>query len=359
MRFHQVLVSASPGDAVSAHAFELRSLLRRLGPSEIFVRHRHAELAEEVHYLERYGDFVAPPAGDDVLIYHVSIGDPEIFGFVSRRPERLVLVYHNISPAEAFAPYAPWFAGLLDEGRRELAALRDRVTLALAVSRFNADELSALGYRDVRVTPLIFDPAALLDVPSDRHTANHLRERVDGPVLLFVGQILPHKRPDFLVQAFHALVTYLRPDAHLIMVGNARLPAFSAALQRQIVELGLHRAWITGRVTATSLRSFYDRADVFVTASEHEGFCVPLLEAMTFDLPVVARAAAAVPETLGDGGLLLDPADGPLVLAEVWDQLLGDPGLREALVARGRRRLGDFDADGARRAALEALASVV
>jgi L-malate glycosyltransferase len=359
VQFHQVLVAVSPGDASTAAAFELRALLRRLGPSDIFAHHVHPALADEVIRLERYGQRMATRPRDDVLIYHASIGEPEVHGFVTERPERLILVYHNISPAQAFAPYDPGFSGLLHAGRRDLALLRDRVSLALADSQFNAAELTALGYEDVRVSPLIIDPRSLHDVELDEGTTHHLETKVEGPVLLFVGQILPHKRPELLVQAFHVLTTYLVPEAHLIMVGSQRIESFRQAVQDQIAELGLHRVWLAGGVPPETLRSFYERADAFVTASDHEGFCVPLLEAMSFDLPIVARSTAAIPETLDGAGLEVDPADGPIVLAESMAEVLTNQTLRTELVRRGHRRLADFDPELARQRFLENLSVLV
>jgi L-malate glycosyltransferase len=359
LQIHQVLVSASPGDAITSSAFELRDLLRRIVPSEVFARNIHPGVAGEVVDLSKYFLMASAQPRDDVLLYHASIGDPEVFGFVADRPERLVLVYHNISPAEAFAPYEPGFAGLLEAGRRDLALLKDRVVMALCDSAFNAAELIALGYHDVRVSPLIIDARSLHNVELDEGTSHHLSEAVEGPVALFVGQILPHKRPELLVQAFHALVTYLIPEANLVLVGSPRLPRFAAAVQQEMVELGLYRGWITGAVPPETLRSFYERADLFVTASDHEGFCVPLLEAMSFGVPIVARATTAIPETLGGAGLLIDPDDGPLVMAEAWAAALTDEPVRAELIARGSARLMDFDPDAARLRLLEHLMSVV
>jgi glycosyltransferase involved in cell wall biosynthesis len=359
VQVHQVLVSASPGDAITNAAFEIRELLRRVGPSEVFAHHVHPGVADEAIKLEHYSQRAGRRPLEDVLLYHASIGDPEVFGFVVDRPERLVLVYHNISPAEAFAPYEPGFAGLLEAGRRDLAQLRDRVTLALADSQFNADELLALGYDDVRVSPLIIDPSALHGIDLDEGTTRHLTDRVTGPVLLFVGQILPHKRPELLVQAFHVLTTYLVPEANLVLVGSPRFPRFCQAVQDQIAELNLARAWITGDVPMETLRSFYERADVFVTASDHEGFCVPLLESMSFGLPIVARATSAIPETLGGAGLLVSEDDSPIVFAEAVAEVLTDHDVRAELLARGQRRLADFDPEESRRTFLENLLAVV
>jgi glycosyltransferase involved in cell wall biosynthesis len=173
---------------------------------------------------------------------------------------------------------------------------------------------------------------------------------------LFVGQLLPHKRPELLVEALHVIATYLDPSAHLVLLGARRILPFAAALQRQIVELGLANAWITGALGDSEVRAYFDRADVFVTASDHEGFCVPLLEAMSFDVPVVARGTSAVPETMGGAGIVLDPGDGPIVLAEAWVAAL-DPTTRGALGALGRRRLADFDPERTRARWLELVGS--
>jgi glycosyltransferase involved in cell wall biosynthesis len=359
VQIHQVLVSASPGDAITQHAFEVQALLRNIGPSEIFARNIHPGIADDVLDLSKYFLMASTRPRDDLLLYHASIGDPEVHGFVVDRPERLVLMYHNISPAAAFAPYEPGFAGLLEAGRRDLALLKDRVTMALCDSAFNAAELVDLGYPDVRVSPLIIDPAYLHDQDLDEGTSHHLKELVHGPVALFVGQILPHKRPEFLVQAFHILTTYLVPEAHLVLLGSPRLPRFAKAVQQQIVELGLHRAWMTGAVPPETLRSFYERADLFVTASDHEGFCVPTLEAMSFQVPVLARGTSAVPETIGGAGILLDPDDGPTVMAEAWAMLLEDQAERKRLIALGTERLLEFDPNVARHKVLENLASVL
>ena len=361
MRAHQILVSASVGDAVTNEALALRPALRTLGDSEVFARYYDPALAGDVLPLDDYRAHAAngPAAGDDLLIVHASIGEPAVAQFLAERPERIVLVYHNISPAGPFRPYDLAFARLLEGGRRELAALCPRVTLALADSSFNAADLEALGYEDVRVSPLVVDARALSRVEPDPATAHHLATEVEGPVLLYVGQLLPHKRPDLLVQAFHVLSTYLDPDARLVLVGPARLPRYHQALQHLVHELSLPGAWIAGPVSVAALAAFYRRADAFVTASEHEGFCVPVLEAMAFGLPVVARACGAIPETAADAALLLPPDDDPLLLAEAMAAVLGDGALRATLAERGNARLDCFDPERSTATFLGHLAELV
>jgi glycosyltransferase involved in cell wall biosynthesis len=359
MRIDQLVVSASPGDAITDFAFELQRLLVGAGvpSSAVFARYFAPELSGRVQPLSQYGARTGAAPDADLLVFHASIGEPEVADFVAAARERLVVVYHNISPSAPFAPYDPVFAGLLDEGRRELARLQPRASQALAVSEFNAAELRDAGYGDVRVLPLIVDVGRLAAVEPHPPTVAHLDSQVEGPVALFVGQLLPHKRPDWLLEAYHLLVTYLLPDANLILVGPARLAGYHAAIQAQVNELNLDRAWVAGPVSVEGLAAFYRRADLFVTASEHEGFCVPLLEAMSFDLPVVARRFAAIPETAGAAALLLEPDDGPAVAAEALAAVLGPDGrsTRHLLVGRGVRRLDDFDVDAARAAWVDAL----
>jgi glycosyltransferase involved in cell wall biosynthesis len=358
MQIHQVLVTASPGDAITNSALELRKLLRQVGPSEVFARYIHPDLADEVRRLDDYDRHRANWTPNDLLLFHASIGEPHVYSFISERPERLVLVYHNISPAAPFLPYDPAFAGLLEAGRQELAALRDRAVLALADSQFNADELVELGYRDVRVARLIIDVDRLRQIEPDPQMVKWL-DRIEGPVLLFVGQLLPHKRPDLLLKAFHVLVTYLVPDAHLLMVGTNRLPGYAEALELFRRELNLGAASFRGSLSDPAWAAHFRRADLFVTASEHEGFLVPLIESFAFDVPTIARAHAAIPETMGDAGVLLPPEDDPILMAEAMAEVLGDPALRASLVARGRKRLEVFDPDVARAALLDHLLSVV
>lgn len=350
MEIHQVLVSASRGDAVTNAAFELRALLRESGPSEIYARYYESALHDEVRPLDTYDRRPTGRSADDVVVFHCSIGDLDVFRFVRDRPERLVLVYHNISPASAFVDHDPPFAALLEDGRRQLAVLAGKAHAAVADSEYNAEELRALGCRDVRVVPLVLGFERLLQLEPHPATTYHLREGMEGPLVLFVGQLLPHKRPDLVVEAYHVLLTYLLPHVNLALVGPSRLPAYRRSLQAFVYELNLAHAWITGPVSDAELVAFYRRADVFVTASEHEGFCVPLVEAMAFDVPMVTRARAAIPETAGDAALMLPPTADPVLLAETTAAVLTDARLAGSLRQRGRARLPVFSPEQARAA---------
>lgn len=354
MEIHQIVVAASPGDAVTNAALGFQQLLQRVGPSMVYARYIDPRLDGQIFPLDVYEGGANP---DDLLVYHVSIGEPEVVQFLLGRPERLVLVYHNITPPEYFAALDPAFAGLLVGGRSELVLLRERAELALAVSAYNARELESLGYPDVRVSPLPLDIGALHAVPPDPATEAQLRA-LTGPVVLFVGQLLPHKRPDLLLQAFHVFTTYLCRDAHLVLLGPARIERYGKALRTFATELNLPQVRIPGWLRPEELAAYYRRADVFVTMSEHEGVCVPLLEAMSFNVPVLARAYGAIPETMNDAGLLLPPDADATLVAEAIAEVLCDDRLRQELVERGRRRVGQFDVHAAQASFLRHLAAV-
>ncbi len=356
---HQIVTSASLGDAVTNAAIELRTVLRRIGPSDIYACHVAPELAADVKELSRYADLSSAASGHNVLIYHASIGNRDVLSFLLQRPERLVMQYHNVTPARFFEPWDQTFAELLHDGRHQLMSLRRRVALTLADSHFNATELEAIGYHDVEVVPPLADVHRLQAVDAHEGTARHFRELVTGPVVLFVGQLLPHKRPDLLVQLGHVLSTYHEPEARVVLVGNARLEPYRVALNRYIEELNLANVWITGPVSTSQLVAFYEAADVFVTMSEHEGFCIPLIEAMGFDLPVVARSHGAIPETLERAGVLLPGDTGPELACEAVLELLGSSTRREAVVELGRQRLDAFDPDGERALFLDRLGRVL
>ena len=351
---HQVLVGASPGDAITNVAFETQRLLRQVARSEIYAHHVTPSLHGKVRMLEEY----RPRHARNVLIVHASIGNAAVHSFLMRRTEPLVLMYHNVTPASYYDRYDPEFAEALALGRREVHLLRPQIARALAASEFNADELTAMGYHDVRVVPPVINFERLTQTDTNTSTMNHLGG-FDGDILLTVGQLLPHKRPDFLVEMAHIGATYLNMRAFLLLVGHHRLPSYAKAIHDQVRELSLNRVHIVGPVGEDDLAAMFRSAAVVVTASEHEGFCVPLVEAMAMGKPVVARACAAVPETVGDAGLLIPAQYGPTFYAEAVAELLADATLRAHLVARGHERVADLQQVSPEATILETILEVV
>ncbi|GAC1327468.1 MAG: glycosyltransferase family 4 protein [Candidatus Dormibacteria bacterium] len=357
MEIHQVLVGISPGDAISNEALRIRSLLRRAGPSEIFAQYI-GEGMEDIRFLHQYRELESSRGGGNILLVHSSIGEAAVFDFLNARPERIVMRFHNITPPAMFAPFDPPFKRLLEQGVHELEGLRGRVVLAMAVSAFNARALEGFGYRNIHVVPLLMDLSGLLAIPPQPLPGLELPPPGTGPLILFVGRISPNKGQPDLLKAFHVLKTYHYPDARLWCVGGKAHGRYRAALDHFIAGLGLRDVVFTGPISDPQLAAVFRRADVYLSLSAHEGFGVPLVEAMAHGIPVIAWDTTAVGETVGGAGVLLaDP--GPLAAAEAVKAVLEDQDLRRDLVARGRARASVFTMEDAERSFLETLLGAV
>lgn len=337
MEIHQLLTVADYGDATTNEALEIQRYLSRHGTSHIFSAHPPDPRLKTVRPLHEYAQMASAGSERNVLLLHFSMGHPGLFEFVMNRPERLVMRYHNVTPPEMFQDYDITFAAELAASRRQVAELRDRVDLAIGVSTFNVRDLEGLGYRNTAVVPLILDLDRLLRV-RPRRPRFPVPHRAAGPLVLFVGRIAPNKGHPQLLQAFHVLKTYLRSDAHLVMVGSPHHVGYLLTLERFIQELHLPEIYMPGHITTAELVALYRRADVFLCLSDHEGFGVPLVESMAFGVPVIAKAAAAIPETVGDAAILL-PDSSPALAAEAVDTVLRDSDLRRRLIAKGHRRV--------------------
>jgi len=351
---HQVIIAASNGDAITNHALQARRILRELGPSEIYAYSIAPALADDVLPLWAY----RPSHTRNLLLFHASMGQPEVHEFLDTRPEPIVLMYHNVTPARYYEYYDPAFADLLELGRREVERLRPRVVGAIAASAYNARELEAMGYRDVRVVPPTANLRRLANVEPRAETM-HTIAALARPIMLSVGQLMPHKRPDFLVHMMHVAESYLGLEAILLLVGHQRLERYTSAVNQQILELNLRNVRVFGAVDERDLAAMYRSSHLFVTASEHEGFCLPLVEAMTFGMPIVARACAAIPETVGDAALLVPPEQGPSFYAEAVMEGLANHALRAALTTAEATRLAELEARPPDVAMVEALLEVV
>ena len=302
---HPVLPNLGYGDAIGNHTLWIRDRLQALGyHSEIYARHIVPAMLHQAYH---YSDPNRLPA-DAAIIYHHSIGS-EITPWVCRHPGPKAMVYHNITPARFFAPYRPEFAEILRHGRDELPSLASHFPVSAGPSRFNADELRACGFVDPAVLPLCIDPAHWSSAPDERL----MQDLQDGRTnILFVGRIVPNKRHEDLIHTFKFWLED-DPEARLFLVGTAEVSSFYLeCLQELARRLRVdHAVHFVGQVTDAQLHAYYRCASMFWCFSEHEGFCVPLIEACAFGLPVVARTEGAVAETLADAGLLLHTRPEP------------------------------------------------
>jgi glycosyltransferase involved in cell wall biosynthesis len=261
-------------------------------------------------------------------------------------PKGRVLQYHNITPAHFFAPYQPEVFRIAALGRRDLASLAGRTDLALGDSEYNRQELEQLGFRPNGVFPIALNLSRITDAPP-----HPVLERLLGDGLtnfLFVGRIVPNKRIEDIVRLAEVYKRYIDANYRFIFVGRADgIPRYYATVRALIAEFDMlpDRFLFPGAVPDWELAAYYRTASVYLSLSEHEGFCVPLLEAMAADVPVFAYESTAVPDTLGGAGVCWSPKDLEYA-AELLGQLAFDPGLRTRVVARQRERLEDFSEAG-------------
>ncbi|UCC62307.1 MAG: glycosyltransferase [Anaerolineae bacterium] len=258
---------------------------------------------------------------------------------------RLIMIYHNITPAHYFEGVNPLIVELLKKGRSDLSTLAPRTTLALGDSEYNRLELVEAGFEKTGVLPIMINFDRYDRVPPSRKLARLRQDEWTN--LLFVGRVAPHKRQEDVIKTFYHYKR-INPQSRLFLVGSFRgAERYYTWLRRLVDELGLADIRFTGLVDFSNLVNYYRLAHVYVSMSEHEGFGVPFLESMYFDIPVVAYAATAVPHTLDNSGVLVREKSFP-VIAEVVHILASDDVFREQIIRRQRQRLAGFAMDRTR-----------
>lgn len=337
---HQLVAGFRRGDAISSEALLMRFLFRKWGMESDIACGPSSTDPEQRHEVVDIATLRARVRPEDVAILHLSIGCEanEVFPTL---PCRKVVLYHNITPSRFFERIDPVTSATLAEGRRQAAALAGVADINLADSEFNARELAAMGYRDPRPLPLMID----LERVHGHVDAGYAARYADGAAnVLFVGRVAPNKRHDELLRVFHDFQHHVEPRSRLVLAGSSGgTEAYRTLLLGQAYALELKRVVFTGALGQAQLNACYRTASVFLCMSEHEGFCAPLLEAMYHDVPVVAVAAAAVPETMAGAGVLFRDRDYPLI-AEMLGRLVHEPALRAAVIERQRRRIAEYRA---------------
>jgi L-malate glycosyltransferase len=334
---NQWVPAAHSGDAIGDSARRVRDLLRGMGhDSDLYALTIDDALKNDVR------PFADPGARrGDLTIFHYALPSPMTAAFASLDAGR-VLQYHNVTPAQYFAPYDPALFRLAALGRRELASLVGHVDLALGDSEYNRQELDVLGFSPTGVFPIAVNTARITQ-PARRPALEKILD--DGLVnFLFVGRIAPNKKIEDHLRLAEVYKRYIDAYYRFIFVGRFDVvPRYYSMIRALMSEYRFlnDRFVFTGPVPDEELAVYYRHAAVYISLSEHEGFCVPLVEAMAADVPVMAYAAAAVPDTLGGAGVQFAPKDLEFA-AELLGQLAFDDDLRSTVIAGQRRRLADF-----------------
>jgi glycosyltransferase involved in cell wall biosynthesis len=334
MRLDQFVIGASPGDAITDHALLLQKWLREDGfHSDVFAESVHPDLTDVVQSYYSY----RPSKKNEIVVLHHSIGS-DIVDYLLSLEVQIVMVYHNITQPEFVQDVDPRLARQLIRGRQQLRDLQSRTILGLGDSVYDENELKKAGYDRTGVLPI-----ALNESFYDIYPNLELLRRYDDEYvnLLFVGRLVPNKRQEDLIKLLYHLHR-IKPNVRLFIVGSAWLPSYAEWLRGLANELNVSDLVIfTGFVTQQDLVTYYRLADLYVSMSEHEGFGKPFIESMYFDVPIMAYAATAVPETLGEAGILFRHKHFE-VLAEMVYIVLTNTDLQQRIIAYQRRRIVRF-----------------
>jgi len=326
IRIHQVLATLGYGDAIGHEVLGIQRVLRGAGyQSEIFVETADHRLEPQTRDYRELIDF---SHRDNLLLHHFSLGS-KASRTAYALPDRMALIYHNITPPEYFVGVHRTLARQTFRGRRELQAYADRCDLAMGDSEFNRLDLEALGFPRTAVLPVVPDFSHLDQEPNWLVARDFDDEWTN---IVFVGRVIANKKIEDLICWFHAYHTAFNPRSRLLLVGAQNgFERYLASLHQLVARLGASHVHFIGHVSDEELVAFYETADLFLCASEHEGFCVPIVEAFYKQVPVLAYAATAVPSTMDGAGVLFEDRE-PLHVATLIDEIVSNTTLQDRIV---------------------------
>lgn len=333
---HQISAGYTNGDAISNEARRMRAIFRSWGfQSEIFSDASSIlpELRSDCHDVRSLAAIVTE---EDTVLLHFSIGS-DVNEYLADLPCRKALRYHNITPHTYFTPVNAATAACLRRGRQQIDSLAGAADINIAVSKYNAAELEDRGFKDVSVLPILID-RDVLDGTPDRKALKDFTKT--GTNILFVGRCAPNKRIEDLVQQFYYYHRFYNRDSTLIHVGSYNgTERYHFLIRGLVKDLGItEKVKFLGSVPQDVLNAAYKSADIFLSMSEHEGFCIPVIEAMHNGVPVVAYASSAIPDTMDGAGVLFSEKDYPLV-AETIHRVASTDSLRDSIVGAQNARI--------------------
>lgn len=353
LHVHQFVPVLEGGDAIGNHALSIQVLLRQLGhESDIFAWRSGRGMKR---YCRNYLQYAKNCSAGDILIYHFGVSSP-VTDFFIKAPGRKVIIYHNITPEHFYRGVNDKIYHILKKGRRELAGIAGKTDLAMADSEYNREELVTLGFRNTVTVPLLID-FGLYSIAAD---ASIMRRYKDGYAnIVFVGRISPNKKQEDVIRAFSFYKKYINSKSRAFIIGqNQQVPEYNSILQKLIGVLGVEDVHLTGGVSQSELNAYYSIADLFLCMSEHEGFCIPLIESMHFGVPVLAYESTAVTGTLERSGILFSKKDYAQI-AEMMDIIVRDHALKEKIVRRQKERLRRFQREHVEKEFLDSLGKLL
>lgn len=347
MRIAQVVPALTLGDAVSNNCRAIDAILHEAGyDTKIYAENYSPNmpkgLLEPLGNLRRLGD-------RDILLYHMAISlERNMVAYGGQR----IFQYHNITPPEFYREYNPQVADICEAGLSQMRSYKDAPMLCWADSEFNRQDLINAGYSCCIHTVPILVPFQDYEKPADQKVLEQYDD--DYVNFLFVGRVVPNKAHEDVIRTFAWYQKHVNPKCRLFLVGNADMKSYVGRLKRYIALLKVQNVIFPGHISFNAILAYYKLADVFLCMSLHEGFCVPLLEAMYFHVPIIARATTAIPYTLNGSGVLLEDND-PVTAALMVDRIVRDPALKAQIIEKQDRRLEDFSHERIKKQILEEL----
>ena len=339
MKISQLVPAMHYGDAIGDSARRMKLLFLQRGyEAEIYSLTIDEDLKNEIKPLAQFHREYRP---DDLVLLHFALPSPMTHLF-RELPGKKLIIYHNITPPEFFAPYSSELANIAAVGREELASLAQVTDIALADSEYNRQELEQLNFPRTAVLPLLVD-LQRYNQPPDPLVLQMFGD--DSLNILSVGRIVPNKKIEDLLKITSYIKRYLTPLVRLILVGKYNLlPNYYHLLKELNVNLMLTNEQVifTGHVSPEELVTYYKIADIYLSMSEHEGFCLPLVESMYLKVPIIAYNSTAIPYTLGDAGIRVKVKNIPEI-AELCYHLANNRQLRQRIISAQQRRLRDFE----------------
>lgn len=348
MRIIQMLPSISYGDGVGNDCLAIHEVLTEEGyDTAIYAGHIGKGLnSKKILPVKKMGIVEA----DDIIIYHLSTGNNMSFQ-LGEMPGKKILRYHNITPGYFFKPYSVLYQKECDYGRSGLRFLADKVQYCITASDYNREELQKLGYQ----CPMATVPSIIPFEDYNKSSDHEILSRYDDgrTNIIFTGRISPNKCQEDVIKSFYLYKKHFDKEARLFLVGSWNgMEAYCDKLKDYVEKLELPDVYFTGHIPFEQILSYYKLADVFVCMSEHEGFCIPLVEAMYFRIPIVAYNSSAIVETLGESGILLNEKNHMLAAACIA-RLRSDEELRSEVIAEELLQLNKFAIEKTKRLLLD------
>lgn len=338
-RIIQMVDSLNYGDAIGNHAVAISRKLSALGiTNTICVNYADPRLEQYATLISDYHE-----EADDIVIYHLCTGS-SLSNKVMDLHCKVIINYHNITPPSFFSDYGRRYYDGAMQGYKEARMLAERADYVVTPSEYNKSEMIKLGYKcPIDVVPIIIKFDDYQQTPDENVLNTYRNTDSDYKNIIFVGRIVPNKRQEDLLKDFCYYQKYYHEKSRLFIIGNyVNMELYYLQLKKYIKNIKLQNVIFPGHISFSELLAYYRASDLFLCESEHEGFCVPLVEAMYFKVPLIAYASSAIPDTVGDAGLLLQKKN-PAYTASLMNELLSNPQEIKSMQQRQTERLKCFD----------------